>query len=96
MRAEQATMTSSREFLSDALGIGLVTASTWLIRADEARGMQGQSAPRHGAQPPPSTARMPPPSAIWRVPLRIAPRPCFSFSPTNPSSWHRRAYGIPA
>jgi glyoxylase-like metal-dependent hydrolase (beta-lactamase superfamily II) len=43
MRAEQTTLTSRREFLSDALGIGLVTASTWPIRADEARSMHGQS-----------------------------------------------------
>ena len=38
-----AIMTSRREFLSDALGIGLVTASTWSIRADQARSMHGQS-----------------------------------------------------
>ncbi len=43
MRSENAIMTSRREFLSDALGIGLVTASTWPIRADEARSMPGQS-----------------------------------------------------
>ena len=43
MRSENAIMTSRREFLSDALGIGLVTASTWPIRADEARSMHGQS-----------------------------------------------------
>src|SRR4029077_20740392 len=43
MRSENAIMTSRREFLSDALGIGLVTASTWPIRADEARAMHGQS-----------------------------------------------------
>jgi glyoxylase-like metal-dependent hydrolase (beta-lactamase superfamily II) len=36
-------MTSRREFLSDALGIGLVMASAWPIRADEARWMHGQS-----------------------------------------------------
>ena len=41
MRSEKRIMTSRREFLSKA-GIGLVTASTWLIRA-EARSMQGQS-----------------------------------------------------
>ena len=43
MRSKNATMTSRREFLSDALGIGLVTGSTWPIRADEARSMRGQS-----------------------------------------------------
>src|ERR1700694_2308717 len=43
MRSKNATMTSRREFLSDALGIGLVTGSTWPIRADEARSMHGQS-----------------------------------------------------
>jgi glyoxylase-like metal-dependent hydrolase (beta-lactamase superfamily II) len=43
MRSENAIMTSRREFLSDALGIGLVTASTWPIRADGARSMRGQS-----------------------------------------------------
>ena len=43
MRSENAIMTSRREFLSDALGIGLVTASTWPIRADEARSMHGRS-----------------------------------------------------
>ena len=43
MRSKNATMTSRREFLSDALGMGLVTGSTWLIRADEARSMRGQS-----------------------------------------------------
>jgi len=36
-------MPSRREFLSDALGIGLVTASTWSIRDGEARSMYGQS-----------------------------------------------------
>jgi glyoxylase-like metal-dependent hydrolase (beta-lactamase superfamily II) len=41
MRSEKVPMTSRREFLSNA-GIGLVTASTWLIRA-EARSMHGQS-----------------------------------------------------
>src|SRR6266404_927822 len=32
MRSERAMMTSRREFLSNALGITLVTASTWPIR----------------------------------------------------------------
>src|SRR5260370_5888011 len=41
MRSEKVPMSSRREFLSNA-GIGLVTASTWLIRA-EARSMHGQS-----------------------------------------------------
>src|SRR5258708_18776232 len=36
-------MTSRREFLSNTLGIGLVTASTWPVRADQARSMHGQS-----------------------------------------------------
>src|SRR5258706_2225326 len=43
MRSERAMMTSRREFLSNALGITLVTASTWPIRADQARSMHGQS-----------------------------------------------------
>src|SRR6202045_5521323 len=43
MRSENAMMPSRREFLSDALGIGLVTASTWSIREGEARSMYAQS-----------------------------------------------------
>jgi hypothetical protein len=43
MRSENAIMPSRREFLSDALGIGLVTTSTWSIRDGEARSMYGQS-----------------------------------------------------
>jgi hypothetical protein len=43
MRSENAIMPSRREFLSDALGIGLVTASNWSIRDGEARSMSGQS-----------------------------------------------------
>jgi hypothetical protein len=43
MRSEKPIMTSRREFLSNALGIALVTASTWPIRADQARSMHGQS-----------------------------------------------------
>jgi glyoxylase-like metal-dependent hydrolase (beta-lactamase superfamily II) len=43
MRSENAMMPSRREFLSDALGIGLVTASYWSIRDGEARSMYGQS-----------------------------------------------------
>jgi len=42
MRSENATMTSRREFLSNALGMGLLTASNWPIRT-EARSMHGQS-----------------------------------------------------
>src|SRR5947199_2784596 len=42
MRFERAMMTSRREFLSNALGTALVTASTWPIRA-EARSIQEQS-----------------------------------------------------
>ena len=43
MRSEKAIMNSRREFLSNALGIALVTDSTGPIRADEARSMRGQS-----------------------------------------------------
>jgi glyoxylase-like metal-dependent hydrolase (beta-lactamase superfamily II) len=43
MRSEMAIMTSRREFLSNAFGIALVTASTWPIRADQAGSMHGQS-----------------------------------------------------
>src|SRR6202165_5879378 len=43
MRSEKAIMTSRREFLSNALGIPLVTALSWPIRADQARSMHGQS-----------------------------------------------------
>jgi glyoxylase-like metal-dependent hydrolase (beta-lactamase superfamily II) len=43
MRYEKAAMTSRREFLSNALGTALVTASTWPIRADQAPSMHGQS-----------------------------------------------------
>src|SRR5580693_5985659 len=42
MRFKKAIMTSRREFLSNALGVALVTASTWPIRA-EALSMHGQS-----------------------------------------------------
>src|SRR5438445_1697829 len=42
MRFEKAIVTSRREFLSNALGTALITASTWPIRA-EARSMHGQS-----------------------------------------------------
>src|SRR6267154_4200586 len=43
MGSEKTIMTSRREFLSNAFGIALVTASTWRIRADQARSMHGQS-----------------------------------------------------
>src|SRR5258706_10089292 len=43
MRYENAIMPSRREFLSNALGIGLVTASTWSIRDGGTRSMYGQS-----------------------------------------------------
>src|SRR5207244_9993060 len=43
MRSANAIMPSRREFLSDALGIGLVTTSTWSIRDGKARSMYGQS-----------------------------------------------------
>ncbi len=36
-------MTSRREFLSNAFGIALVSATNWPIRADQARSMRGQS-----------------------------------------------------
>jgi len=42
MRSKKAIMTSRREFLSNTLGVALVTASTWPIRA-EALSMHGQS-----------------------------------------------------
>jgi len=42
MRSENAIMPSRRAFLSDALGIGLITASNWPIRDGEARSMYGQ------------------------------------------------------
>ncbi len=42
MRSKKAMMTSRREFLSNALGVALVTASTWPIRA-QALSMHGQS-----------------------------------------------------
>jgi hypothetical protein len=35
VRSENAIMPSRREFLSDALGIGLITTSTWSIRDGE-------------------------------------------------------------
>src|SRR5438132_14113085 len=41
MRSEKAIMTSRRKYVSNALGIGLVMASTWPIRA-EARSKHGQ------------------------------------------------------
>src|ERR1700726_2074843 len=43
MRSEKPIMTSRREFLSNAVGIALVTASTWPVRADQARSTLGQS-----------------------------------------------------
>src|SRR5713101_3741724 len=43
MRSEKTIMTSRREFLSNALGMALVTATTWPIRADQAHSTQGQS-----------------------------------------------------
>src|SRR6266436_1165406 len=43
MRSEKAKMTSRREFLSNALGIALVTATSWPIRAGQAGSMNGQS-----------------------------------------------------
>src|ERR1700721_2884101 len=43
MRSEKPITTSRREFLSNAFGIALVTASSWPIRADQAGSMHGQS-----------------------------------------------------
>src|SRR5947209_12020681 len=43
MQSKKAIMTSRREFVSNALGIALVSASTWPIRGDNARSMDGQS-----------------------------------------------------
>src|SRR5713101_2801358 len=43
MRSEKAIITSRREFLSNAVGIALVTGSPWPIRADQAHSMHGQS-----------------------------------------------------
>src|SRR5712692_2049946 len=43
MQSEKAIMTSRREFLSNALGIALVTALTWQARADQARSIHEQS-----------------------------------------------------
>src|SRR5260370_19644488 len=43
MRSEKRVRTSIREFLPNALGTALVTASTWPIRADQASSMHGQS-----------------------------------------------------
>src|SRR5467141_1676249 len=43
MRSEKAKMASRREFLSNALGIALVSATTWPIRAAQARSTRGQS-----------------------------------------------------
>ncbi len=43
MRSEKTIMTSRREFLSNALGMALVSATTGPIRADQARSMHGQS-----------------------------------------------------
>src|SRR5712692_3369019 len=43
MRSEKAIMTSRREFVSNALGIALVTALTWQARADQARSIHEQS-----------------------------------------------------
>src|SRR5258708_200419 len=43
MRSERAMMTSRRQFLSNALGIVLVTARRWPTGAHQARSMQGKS-----------------------------------------------------
>src|SRR5258708_1157955 len=43
MQSKKAIMTSRREFVSNALGVALIAASTWQARADQARSMDGQS-----------------------------------------------------
>src|SRR5712675_3181886 len=43
MRSKKAIMTSRLEFLSNALGIALVTAGPWPVRAAQARSKHGQS-----------------------------------------------------
>ena len=43
MQSKKAIMTSRREFLSNTLGIGLATASTWQARVDQARSTHEQS-----------------------------------------------------
>jgi glyoxylase-like metal-dependent hydrolase (beta-lactamase superfamily II) len=43
MRSEKVIMSSRREFLSNALGVAFITASTWPIPADQASAMHGQS-----------------------------------------------------
>src|ERR1700680_3705919 len=43
MRSEKASMTSRLEFLSNALGIALVTAGPWPVRAAQASSNRGQS-----------------------------------------------------
>jgi len=43
MRSEKTIMTSRREFLSNAFGIAVVSATTWPMRADQGRSTQGQS-----------------------------------------------------
>src|ERR1700681_112256 len=46
MRSEKASMTSRLEFLSNALGIALVTAGPWPVRAAQAGSKRGQSGSR--------------------------------------------------
>src|SRR3979409_2351652 len=43
MQSKKAIMTSRREFVSNALGIALLTALTWQARADNARSIHEQS-----------------------------------------------------
>jgi glyoxylase-like metal-dependent hydrolase (beta-lactamase superfamily II) len=43
MQSKKAIMTSRREFVSNALGVALVTALTWQARADQARSIHEQS-----------------------------------------------------
>src|SRR3977135_1209394 len=43
MQSKKAIMTSRREFVSNALGIALVTALTWQARADQAHSIHEES-----------------------------------------------------
>src|SRR6202140_4951657 len=60
MRSKKAKMTSKRDFLSNALGIALVTASPWPVRADHGSSMQ--------RQPDSSTSKSGPPTQ--EIPLK--------------------------
>jgi hypothetical protein len=47
MQSKKAIMTSRREFVSNALGVALVTALTWQARADQAHSIHEQSDSRN-------------------------------------------------